>query len=68
MHVKTVILNVSEQGDIIVDNYNIALAASMICPHTGRYCIALKFGGAKLWQINLHANFGRVKFGETNTM
>ena len=33
-----------------------------------QYCIGLKFGGAKLWQINLHGNFGRLNFGEMSTM
>ena len=32
------------------------------------YRIVLKFGGAKLWQINLHGNFERLNFGETRTM
>ena len=31
------------------------------------YCIALNFGGAKLWRISLHKNFEVLNFGETST-
>ena len=31
------------------------------------YCIALNFGGAKLWRKSLHKNFEVLNFGETST-